>query len=58
MHNDSKSIYTKKYISWICIYTEGYFSEEDAKKREQNLKYFRKAYGQLKGRIENSLRDA
>ena len=40
------------------VYIEGYFSEDDAIRREMNLKYLGKAYGQLKGRIKNSLRDA
>ena len=55
-HNDGEGFHTKKYKPWVYIYTEGYFSEEDAKTREHNLKYFGKAYGQLKGRIKNSLR--
>lgn len=42
-HNDGDSLYTKKYRPWVCIYIEGYFSEEDAKTREKNLKYFGKA---------------
>ena len=55
-HNNGKSISTKRYVPWVYIYTEGYFSEKDAKTREHNLKYFGRAYGQLKGRIKNSLR--
>ncbi len=57
-HNEGGSFHTNKYKPWSYVYTEGYFSEEDAKRREGNLKYFGKAYGQLKGRIKNSLRDA
>lgn len=38
------------------IYYEAYNSERDTRKREHNLKYFGKAYGQLKGRIKDSLR--
>ena len=57
-HNRGKSPSTKRYIPWICVYIEGYFSEDDATRREMNLKYLGKAYGQLKGRIKNSLRDA
>ena len=37
------------------IYYEAYKNEGDARRREQNLKYFGKAYGQLKGRIRDSL---
>lgn len=38
------------------IYYEAYTSEKDARRREHNLKYFGKAYGQLKRRIDESLR--
>jgi len=55
-HNESRNKSTKAYIPWVIIYTEGYFSKEDALRREHNLKYFGKAYTQLKGRIKNSLR--
>lgn len=39
-HNTGKNISTKRYVPWVCVYFEGYFSEEDAKKRELNLKVF------------------
>ena len=54
-HNTGDNISTKRYMPWVCVYFEGYFSKEDALKRETNLKVFGKAYGQLKGRIKNSL---
>lgn len=54
-HNSGENFSTKRYIPWVCVYFEGYLSEEDAKIREKNLKVFGKAYGQLKGRIKNSL---
>jgi len=54
-HNKGENISTKRYTPWQCIYLEGYFSEDDARAREKNLKIFGKAYGQLKGRIKNSL---
>ncbi|MDP3740916.1 MAG: GIY-YIG nuclease family protein [bacterium] len=38
------------------IYYEAYKVEKDARLREYNLKYFGKAYGQLKRRISESLR--
>lgn len=57
-HNEGKSKSTKSYLLWTIIYTEGYFSKEDALRREHNLKYFGKAYSQLKGRIKDSLRGA
>ena len=54
-HNDGLSKATKRYKPWRLVYTEGYRSKEDAIRREHNLKYFGKAYGQLKGRIRDSL---
>jgi putative endonuclease len=57
-HNEGKNKSTKPYLPWVVIYLEGYFSKEDALRREHNLKYFGKAYSQLKGRIKNSLRGA
>ena len=55
-HNEGKNKSTKSYIPWVIVYTEGYFSKEDALTREHNLKYFGRAYSQLKNRIKNSLR--
>jgi len=57
-HNKGKSQSTKRYIPWVLIYTEGYFSKEDALLREKNLKYFGKVYAQLKRRIKKSLQGA
>lgn len=57
-HNSGKNKSTKRYLPWFIVYVEGYFSKEDALRREHNLKYFGKAYAQLKGRIKNSLRGA
>ena len=57
-HNEGKFRSTKRYVPWVLIYTEGYFSKEDASLREKNLKYFGKAYAQLKRRIKNSLQGA
>ncbi|OGF22394.1 hypothetical protein A2Y83_04585 [Candidatus Falkowbacteria bacterium RBG_13_39_14] len=37
------------------VYYEAYKAESDARRREHNLKYFGKAYGQLKGRIKESV---
>ncbi len=56
-HNSGKNISTRRYMPWVLIYFEGYLSKFDAEKRELNLKHFAKAYGQLKGRISNSLQD-
>lgn len=56
-HNEGQGS-TKRYRPWKYAYIEGYFLEEDAVKREKNIKYFGKVYSQLKRRIKNSLRDA
>ena len=37
------------------LYYEAYKASDDAWRREHNLKYFGKAYGQLKGRMKKSL---
>ena len=55
IHNAGLVNYTRKYIPWELTYYEGYISLEDAKAREKNLKYFGKAYTQLKLRLQNSL---
>jgi len=57
-HNAGLVTYTRKYLPWVLIYYESFCSLEDAKKREKALKYFGKAYAQLKGRIMNSLKGA
>ena len=54
-HNASLVGYTEKYTPWVLLYCEGFISLEDAKKREKSLKYFGRAYSQLKGRIVNCL---
>jgi putative endonuclease len=54
-HNKGLVGYTKKYIPWALVYYETFLSLEDTKTREKSLKYFGKAYGQLKRRISNSL---
>jgi len=57
-HNAGMNKYTKKFTPWVLIYFEGYFSKEDAIKREHNLKYRGNAIAQLKKRAENSFNDA
>ncbi|TSC94961.1 MAG: putative endonuclease [Parcubacteria group bacterium Athens1014_10] len=47
--------YTKNKGPFTLIYYEGYRSENDAKRRENNLKLHKKAYTQLKTRILESL---
>jgi putative endonuclease len=54
-HNAGLVGYTKKFTPWDLIYYESYISLEDAKIRERSLKYFGKAYSQLKIRLKNSL---
>jgi len=54
-HNAGLVEYTGKYLPWVLIYYESFSALEDAKKREISLKYFGKAYGQLKKRIATSL---
>ena len=54
-HNNGKVSYAKTLRPWAVIYYESYISLEDAQTREKSLKYFGKAYGQLKLRIKNSL---
>lgn len=61
-HSDISKMYqvyllksAKKDIPWNLIYYESFVSLEDAKIREKSLKYFGKAYVQLKLRIKNSL---
>jgi len=50
-HNKGLSISTKPYAPWELIYYEAFKDQELAEIREKNLKYFGKAYGQLKRRI-------
>ena len=57
-HNSGREKATKRYKPWKIAYLEGYFSENDARSREHNLKYFGKVYSQLKRRIKNSLQEA
>ncbi len=57
-HNEGLVGYTKKYAPWALVYYESFLLLKDAKAREKSLKYFGKAYGQLKHRINNSLNSA
>lgn len=54
-HNKGQVGYTKDNVPWYLVYYETFTSLEDAKQREKSLKYFGKAFGQLKRRIKNSL---
>jgi putative endonuclease len=55
-HNAGKSNYTKNLIPWVLVYYEAYKNSSDARRRERALKNSGKAYGQLKGRIIESLK--
>jgi len=54
-HNKNESFSTKNKGPWILVYCEVYRSDEDAKQRENRLKYYGKALAQLKRRISKSL---
>ena len=54
-HNENKSFSTKNKGPWELIYCEVYKSYEDAKEREDRLKYHVRALAQLKRRIKRSL---
>ncbi|MCX5711813.1 MAG: GIY-YIG nuclease family protein [Candidatus Omnitrophica bacterium] len=54
-HNRGFVKYTKKHMPWTVVYYESYVSLEDAKSRERGLKYYGRAFGQLKSRIKHSL---
>lgn len=57
-HNDGDSPSTKRYRPWKLVYVEGYFSSDDALKREITLKNYGRTYAQLKVRIKKSILDA
>jgi len=51
-HNEGKSKFTKpKSGSWNLIYYESFKDKNLAQEREKSLKYYGKAWGQLKRRI-------
>ena len=45
-----------KNNSWKLIYYEAYLAEDDARKREQQLKHYGQSRAHLKNRIEKSLK--
>lgn len=55
-HNSGKSLSTKWRRPFKLLYYEAYLSEEDAKRREHNLKLKSRALAQLKKRIEGTLK--
>jgi len=54
-HNKGLVKYTQERGPWNLVYYEAFVAIEDARIREKSLKYFGKAYGQLKRRLSNSL---
>ena len=55
-HNLGKVFSTKSRKPFELIYIEIYKSENDARKRESNLKLRSNAFNQLKKRITNSIK--
>ena len=56
-HNKDINFSTKKHV-WKLIYYEAYFSQEDAKERERQIKQFGQAWAQLRRRIKKSLNES
>lgn len=56
-HNKGINFSTKKHV-WKLIYYEAYFSQEDAKERERQIKQFGQAWAQLRRRIKKSLNES
>ncbi len=54
-HNNGMVPSTKLRKPFELIYLEGYKSEKDARRREENLKLKSRAFAQLKKRISASL---
>jgi len=50
-HNRRLVKSTKTNAPWELVYYEAFKDQSKAEEREKKLKYFGKAYGQLKGRI-------
>ena len=55
-HNTGKVPSTKPRRPFVVIYYEAYRSESDARKREHNLKLRKRAFAQLRNRLEDSLK--
>lgn len=56
-HNKGQSKYTRSFSPWVLVYYESYSSKKDAFERERQLKRHKKAWGQLKRRIANSINE-
>ena len=57
-HKEGKVFSTKNLKDFCLIYYEAYICENDARIREKRLKYFGKAYQELKKRINGGLEGA
>ena len=57
-HQAGKVQSTRPRRPWKLVYYEAYASREDAMERERQLKHYAKAWGQLKRRIQRSIRQA
>ena len=53
-HNSQKNRYTKGY-TWKLVYYEAFYCQEEAKRREEKLKYHGQAKRHLKERIAQSI---
>ena len=53
LHNKGRVQSTKDRVPFKLVYYEAYSSEQDARKRESNLKLRSRAFAQLKIRIAN-----
>lgn len=56
-HQEGKVQSTKSRRPWKLVYYEAYASREEAFDREKQLKRYAKAWGQLKRRIQRSIRE-
>lgn len=54
-HNQGRSKATKYGVPWKLLYYEAFLLKKDAILRENQLKKFKRAYVELKKRIENSI---
>ncbi|MBA3047453.1 GIY-YIG nuclease family protein [Patescibacteria group bacterium] len=57
-HIEGKVESTKNRRPLVLVYYEAYKTKEDAIERERQLKYFGKAYSQLKRKIRKSIINA
>jgi len=55
-HNKGHTFSTKSRLPLKLIYYESYLSEQDAKKREEQLKLHGRVFAQLKRRLEDTMR--